>query len=225
MTNNQPHVLYRFFDAHGNLLYVGLTVNPGTRWTSHSKDKVWWVDLAMVTVQHFPDFASVRAAEIAAIRHENPRYNIAGRTPGRRGSITSVSTTPSPPRRATARKLDLIYQHHGEFCLHQELPAGTSTAPLDEKTIVPKDVRTRGVMLPLDSYSLFRSKHSDGWTVLLWTGPGWADGNTYFYYYRPYLEIPISDERAVELLAQGAEPTNRRPIQGTGRPRPKGLRE
>jgi hypothetical protein len=34
---DQAHKLYRFFDADGVLLYVGITMNPGARWDCHSK--------------------------------------------------------------------------------------------------------------------------------------------------------------------------------------------
>jgi hypothetical protein len=71
-----PHALYRFFGADGSLLYIGLTMNPGTRWPSHAREKPWWLAVHTVTIEHFPDRPSVEAAERAAIRAERPRHNV-----------------------------------------------------------------------------------------------------------------------------------------------------
>lgn len=51
------HALYRFRDDSGALLYVGITNNPGRRWTEHQKSKPWWHQvhrdrLARWTVRH-----------------------------------------------------------------------------------------------------------------------------------------------------------------------------
>lgn len=71
-----PHALYRFFDAAGQLLYVGLTVDPGSRWKNHSKRKTWWYDVANSTMEWFPSRKAVEAAEILAIRNERPLHNV-----------------------------------------------------------------------------------------------------------------------------------------------------
>jgi excisionase family DNA binding protein len=74
---NRPHALYRFYDAHDRLLYVGLTANPGSRWQAHSHDKPWWAQVARVTVEHFDGREEVEAAEVAAIKTEKPLHNVA----------------------------------------------------------------------------------------------------------------------------------------------------
>lgn len=71
-----PHALYRFYDAQGSLLYIGITLNPSQRWATHSKDKPWWSDVANITIEQHPDRASVLAAERAAILAEGPRHNV-----------------------------------------------------------------------------------------------------------------------------------------------------
>lgn len=71
-----PHALYRFFGADGSLLYVGLTMNPGTRWPSHARDKPWWLEVHTLTIEHFADRPAVEDAERRAIRAERPRYNV-----------------------------------------------------------------------------------------------------------------------------------------------------
>lgn len=78
---NQPHALYRFFDSEGQLLYVGLTMNPGARWKVHSREKSWWTDVRTVTLEWFPDREAVEVAERAAIATEGPLYNVSHQPP------------------------------------------------------------------------------------------------------------------------------------------------
>jgi hypothetical protein len=70
------HALYRFYGAEDDLLYVGITVDPGRRWTRHRSDKLWWTEVARIQIDQFPDRPSVLAAELEAIEQERPRYNI-----------------------------------------------------------------------------------------------------------------------------------------------------
>ncbi len=76
--SDYSHVLYRFWDAADSLLYVGLTCDPGSRWSAHIGDKPWWTEVAKITLEHHPDLAAVQAAEHEAIRSENPRFNRSG---------------------------------------------------------------------------------------------------------------------------------------------------
>lgn len=73
---SKPHVLYRMFNQDGELLYVGLTNNPKTRFSNHSLAKPWFGEVANITVQTFPTREALAAAEYEAIRDESPRYNI-----------------------------------------------------------------------------------------------------------------------------------------------------
>lgn len=93
-TPERPHVLYRFFDAEDVLLYVGRTVDPGSRWKNHSKAKPWWIDVVTVRAEHFPDLESVSAAERRAIETEHPRYNIVHRKPRTAALAETPKTTP-----------------------------------------------------------------------------------------------------------------------------------
>lgn len=70
------NALYRFFGADDALLYIGITINPGSRWRSHSKDKPWWHEVAKVTVEQFDSREAVEVAERAAIQAERPKYNV-----------------------------------------------------------------------------------------------------------------------------------------------------
>lgn len=96
--NARPHALYRLLDPSGQLLYVGLTVDPGQRLVQHRGGKPWWSEVATITVEQHPDRASAMRAEAAAIAAESPRYNIApGATPAAATSRTAAPQVSSAP--------------------------------------------------------------------------------------------------------------------------------
>ena len=72
---SKPTTLYRFFDAEGVLLYVGISSIGAMRWVGH-QSREWWIDVATVTTEHFPDRDLAAEAEIVAIRTEKPRHNV-----------------------------------------------------------------------------------------------------------------------------------------------------
>ncbi len=72
----RPTDLYRLFDAAKNLLYVGITLNLGERWRTHSGEKVDWALVASAGIEHFPNRADALAAEKAAIKAEHPLWNV-----------------------------------------------------------------------------------------------------------------------------------------------------
>lgn len=79
-----PTVLYRHFNAGGELLYVGITgAHRGKqRWHEHAETKAWWSEVAHSTVSDpYPTRADALYAEACAIRDERPRYNIARPNP------------------------------------------------------------------------------------------------------------------------------------------------
>jgi DNA-binding XRE family transcriptional regulator len=63
------------FDAAGDLLYVGLSVNYGQRFSNHSKAKPWWLEVVRIDVEHFDSVRAAKTAERTAIATENPRFN------------------------------------------------------------------------------------------------------------------------------------------------------
>lgn len=76
------HVLYRVFDDHNVLLYVGITNDPVLRFRTHRHEKPWWKQhVHTAKFEYFYNRADLEAAEKYAIRHENPVYNIASRSP------------------------------------------------------------------------------------------------------------------------------------------------
>jgi predicted GIY-YIG superfamily endonuclease len=75
------HVLYRMYAADDDLLYVGLTKDPASRFKQHSDSKDWFPTVAKITVQHFATREELVVAEVEAIRKEGPRYNIVHNVP------------------------------------------------------------------------------------------------------------------------------------------------
>lgn len=70
-------ILYRHFDAHGRLLYVGIAVNPRKRLLAHAREGATWVtEVASSTYQRFRTHKEVLDAEIKAIQNEAPLWNI-----------------------------------------------------------------------------------------------------------------------------------------------------
>ena len=70
-----PYQLYRFFDAKGLLLYVGITQDWVTRLKQHRSQRPWFDDVVNVTIMRFASEAEATKAEVEAIKAERPRYN------------------------------------------------------------------------------------------------------------------------------------------------------
>lgn len=71
-----PHVLYRFWDAKGELLYIGITLRLAGRIAAHRIEKEWWSSVSRITIEHHESRPSALEAEAAAIRAERPRWNV-----------------------------------------------------------------------------------------------------------------------------------------------------
>lgn len=100
--------LYRFWSHNHELLYIGISSNLPQRITEHRQNKKWWTDIATITVEHFPDRASVSAAEKIAIQNERPLWNIAHN----RHPRTAVTPDDMPDL------CDTCETTHGEFVIY-----------------------------------------------------------------------------------------------------------
>ena len=69
------HHLYRHYDEHGTLLYVGESLSSIQRLASH-KDAVWFHLIRTVKISTFASKVEAIKAETDAIRNENPLHNI-----------------------------------------------------------------------------------------------------------------------------------------------------
>lgn len=73
--DSEDHVLYRFLNASGDLLYVGISMSALTRFRTHRLRSHWFRQVATVHVSHFATRREALDAESEAIRSEHPRYN------------------------------------------------------------------------------------------------------------------------------------------------------
>lgn len=71
---NRP-VLYRFWNADHELLYIGVTQNIHVRLAQHLQTQPWAHEIAAITVQLFRLYEYAREAEGSAIHSERPKYN------------------------------------------------------------------------------------------------------------------------------------------------------
>nr|BFF25036.1 hypothetical protein GCM10025732_30010 [Glycomyces mayteni] len=74
-SESQTQVLYRMFNARGELLYVGITGNLTSRLAAHEREKPWWSEVSQILTEHHDSRGQVEAAERAAVIREHPKYN------------------------------------------------------------------------------------------------------------------------------------------------------
>lgn len=77
MTNNlrKKGMVYRHFDKDGNLLYVGMSMNPFKRLGGHRFESIWFDRIVKITIERYPTKWDAITAERRAIRNENPQFN------------------------------------------------------------------------------------------------------------------------------------------------------
>lgn len=68
--------IYRFFNAEGTLLYVGVTNDIAVRWKWHAKQQPWWPEVVEQRATWHPTREAALAAEGRAINTESPLYNV-----------------------------------------------------------------------------------------------------------------------------------------------------
>ncbi len=68
--------MYRYYDADGVLLYLGITDDTYQRWRSHEIKARWWALVASSTVEWYPSREAAADAEKLAIAEEKPLRNI-----------------------------------------------------------------------------------------------------------------------------------------------------
>jgi hypothetical protein len=115
--------LYRQYDDHGILLYVGISADVAARRTSHLKHSAWVEFAAMESATWYDSVTAAAAAEVEAITTELPLFNTAHAVAGRddrlrdylveRGAwhLLTRHEVPAPPDLA-----DLPYTHLTRRC-------------------------------------------------------------------------------------------------------------
>lgn len=77
---DSPAWLYRLYTREPELLYVGITRNPfRRRLYTHKRTQPWWPQVSMVAVARCSSMREAARAEVAAIRSEDPIFNVRGR--------------------------------------------------------------------------------------------------------------------------------------------------
>lgn len=71
-----PIAVYRMFNAAGDLLYIGQSINPAQRLCLHRTVSSWLTEVASMSLEWHPTREAAKAAEAAAIFAEVPAYNI-----------------------------------------------------------------------------------------------------------------------------------------------------
>jgi len=70
------HALYRFYGDTGQLLYIGITNDPGRRFSQHSATKTWWRAVRGISLDWHSSRQDALAAETRAIEVERPLMNV-----------------------------------------------------------------------------------------------------------------------------------------------------
>lgn len=92
-TSDESHILYRFYDAADELLYIGITANPAARFASHKRMKPWWESVTRIEMERFDSRDVLMDAEKKAIEAENPSWNLARPKP----QVQARTTRPGIP--------------------------------------------------------------------------------------------------------------------------------
>lgn len=71
--------VYRFFDADGQLLYLGITHDLEERWKAHERNQPWWLDVSRREFTWCESRADAELIEVTATAAERPRYDRSGR--------------------------------------------------------------------------------------------------------------------------------------------------
>lgn len=67
--------LYRHFDKHGRLLYVGISVSAGIRNGAHKHTASWFKEITTIKIEQFQTRRDAELAEHIAINEEAPLHN------------------------------------------------------------------------------------------------------------------------------------------------------
>lgn len=72
----QKTALYRFFDKHGNLLYVGISISLPTRLVQHGQSSPFFTESVNMTVEWFDSREDAIQHKKEVIQSEKPKYNV-----------------------------------------------------------------------------------------------------------------------------------------------------
>lgn len=110
--------VYRYYDRHGLLLYVGITSRGSRRNGEHNRDKEWWPFVVRQEVEHLDSRPAAAAREKELIRLYRPPFNTlhnAGwedlRTAYLAYAASVEAAPPAEPRRPQKKAVPLDMLH------------------------------------------------------------------------------------------------------------------
>jgi hypothetical protein len=129
-----PVALYRLYDDHVNLLYIGITGSLRRRFREHAKDKPWWGDVAAVRVEwHRGDRAE--RIERAAVTAEAPRYNQNGDPEETRTPPGYPPGVPLPPAGYSHWEPEFRVRYHHEWHLWRAMYRDAELNPEERRAL------------------------------------------------------------------------------------------
>lgn len=103
--------VYRFFDAHGDLLYVGIANSVIHRISQHITSKEWFQTVASAKFEHLETRAEAEARERHIIQSERPRYNVRGTLVGATPITITIDGAHHEALKALAEQEDCSLAH------------------------------------------------------------------------------------------------------------------
>lgn len=107
--------LYRHFDAAGNLLYVGISLNTVARLSQHKRNARWYEQIVRIDIERFRSRTEALAAEDRAIEVEKPLHNIAKNRSARSALITEIESAKAENAKTLSQlssKLSVMEEHY-----------------------------------------------------------------------------------------------------------------
>jgi predicted GIY-YIG superfamily endonuclease len=162
--------LYRYFDANGDLLYIGISIDPDGRLKAHRHGHAPWVgEVARRAIEWRDSRPLALKAEEEAIRAERPRFN------GKHNYDDAPFDPSTWPKVTAGRKVASLAElmrseiRDGRWAYGQRIPslrtlgeaAGASSCIVSKASVI---LQSEGI---LD----FRSGHGLFVTRRRWSGP------------------------------------------------------
>jgi len=155
--------LYRHFNAEGTLLYVGISLRPFSRFKEHNTHSGWADQIANMTIEYFPSRMEAMAAEIKAVREEDPVHNIKLRKPKPPVRVAKVVE-----ERAEKARVNLTRRVQNFGLLYK--PTDAAAALGISTTILNREVETGNlafVLIPSPKAGRL-NKYITGWQLIDW---------------------------------------------------------
>ena len=93
---DERKTLYKYYDDHDRLLYIGIAWDELERRREHKKSDIWGVDIRRVEVAHYANRTMASAEERLRVQAERPLWNI------------HYNRMPGEPKRQSRRPIPLL---------------------------------------------------------------------------------------------------------------------